>query len=287
MNKKLIFVNDVPNQFIEHQEYIQETIYGFFNALNLDCELKIKFIDFASVNEYEYTDCMVKNISTKKHELLITNSTLKTINFDGGEFFYLAIYHEFEHIKDHINMMQTKLFRFNLCLANQKNFEKTYISTGFLFWTEIYAYYKTFKFAKQNNLNFEKITFGSLVINYIKTATHNKSLYHNKNLSYSQAIKYINSVDSFIYLCAKYMASMYVGHSRVPYKKINKNKYYTKVYSILCGLEPKVRRLINNAYGLKSYDNLFKLGKHICNNLRWKIFKVGLLKKDGKVFSFY
>lgn len=91
MKKKLTFINDVPKQFIKHQEYIKQIINDFFCALNLDCELKIKFIEYANVNEYEYTDCMLKNISVKKYELLITNSVLDTINFDGGEFFCLAI----------------------------------------------------------------------------------------------------------------------------------------------------------------------------------------------------
>ena len=201
LKKKLIFINDVPKQFIEHQEYVNEIIDDYFNALDLDCELKIKFIDFASVNEYEVTDCMIKNISVKKHKLLITNALLKTINLDGGEFFCSSIYHEFEHIRDYNNMMKTKLFKFNLCLAHQKNFEKAYISTGFIFWTEIYAYYKTLEFSKLNKLNSEKITFGNLVNNYAKTVAHNKNLYYKRDLSYDEAMKYINYVDSFIYLC--------------------------------------------------------------------------------------
>lgn len=100
MKKKLTFINDVPKQFVVHQEYIKEIISDYFNALDLDCELKVKFIDSACVNEYEVTDCILKNISIRKHELLIANSTLNTINLDGGEFFGLAIYHEFEHIRD-------------------------------------------------------------------------------------------------------------------------------------------------------------------------------------------
>lgn len=287
MKKKLIFVNDVPKQFIEHQEYIKEIINDYFCALDLKCELKIQFINSASLNEYEITDCMVKLISVKKYRLSITNSALNSINFDGGEFFCSSVYHEFEHIRDFNNMMQTKQFKFNLCLTHQKDFERHYVSTGFLFWTEIYAYYKTLVFSRQNKFNFEKITFERLVKNYIKTITYNKSLYYKSDLSYEEAIKYTNCVDSFIYLCAKYMASAYASHSLVPYSKIDKNKDYKKVYSILCGLEPKVKRLMNNAYSSKSYDNLFRLGKYICENIRWKIFKVGLTKKNRKILSFY
>ena len=50
MKKKLIFINDVPKQFEEHQEYIKEVLDDYFNALDFDCELKIKFIDSASLN---------------------------------------------------------------------------------------------------------------------------------------------------------------------------------------------------------------------------------------------
>jgi len=42
MKKKLNFVNDVSNQFIEHQEYIKEIIDDYFNAFDLDCDLKIR-----------------------------------------------------------------------------------------------------------------------------------------------------------------------------------------------------------------------------------------------------
>lgn len=287
MEKKLEFINEVPKQFIRHQKYIKEIINDYFDALDCDCELKIKFIDSADKNKYEVTDCMLKNISIGKHELLITNSALNAINFDGGEFFCLSIYHELEHIRDYNRMMQTKLFKFNLCLSHQKNFEEEYVSTGFFFWTEIYAYYTTLKFSKLNELYFEKIPFGNLVHNYTKTVTLNKKLYNKKDLSYDEAENYMNCVDSFIYLCAKYMASYYIKHSRIKYAIINKNKDYKKVYSILCGLEPKVKRLMNNAYGPKSYDNLFMLGKYICENIRWNVFKVGLTKKSGKILSFY
>lgn len=287
MKKKLIFANDVPKQFIEHQDYIKKVLNDFFTALDFDCEVKIKFIDKADINKYESTDCFLKSISTKKHELTITNSVLNSINYDGGEFFCIAVYHEFEHIRDFNYMMKTKLFKFNLCLVKHKNFENQYVSAGFDFWTEIYAYYHTMQFSKRNNFSFEKITFGNLVKNYIKTVAHNKRIYCKKDLKYDEAIEYINAVDSFIYLCAKFMASVYSEHSRMPYARIDKNEDYKKVYSILCKLQPKVIRLMNNAYSPKSYDNLYKLGKYICENVRWKIFKVGLIYKNRKVHSFY
>ncbi|MGN1200795.1 MAG: hypothetical protein ACI4R8_00825 [Candidatus Caccovivens sp.] len=135
--------------------------------------------------------------------------------------------------------------------------------------------------AKTNTLSF------ALSINFNKIVFLLQSCLPVKDLSCDEAMKYINSVDSFIYLCAKYMASFYVSHSRVPYAKIDKNKDYKKVYSILCGLEPKVKRFTNNPYSLKSYDNLLRLGKYICENIRWKIFKVGLTKKRRKILSFY
>ncbi len=287
MKNKLIFTNEIPKKFIEHQEYIKEIIKSYFNAFDLDCELKIKFVDSVSTNEYEVTDCVMKNKSINKHELTITNSALNSINYDGGKFFCLSIYHEFEHIRDYNNMMKTNLFNFNLCLMNQKNYENTYISKGFLFWTEIYAYYQTLDIAKKYKFDFEKITFGNLVEKYIKTITQNAKLYYKPDISYDDAVKYIDHVDSFVYLCSKYMAAVFAKHSRVPHSKINKNKNYKKVYTILCGLEPKINRLINNPYCSKSYDNLLRLGKYLCENIRWKIFKVGLTEKNRKIASFY
>ena len=287
MKKGLIFLNEVPDKSVKTQDYVKETITDFFNSLKLDISLKVKFVKIDKQNEFEITDCYVKNISEKKYELLIDNSVVKTIHADGGVNFVLSVYHEFEHIRDYANMMKTRLFNFNLCLAHQKDYEKEYVSTGFLFWTEVCAYSQTIEFAKDENLHYEKITFGNLVKCYLKTVNFDKKIYYNKNLTYDEADKYIKSVDSFIYLCAKYMASVYVGHSKVPYFKIDKDKNYKKVYSILRGFEPKVMRLGRNPYSPKSYDNLFKLGKYICENVRWKIFKVGLTKLHRKIFSFY
>ncbi len=287
MKKKIVYINDVPKQFSAHQDFIKERINYLFDLLELDCKLRIKFIESASENDYEYTDCAVRHISVSKHELLITNFVLNSINCDGGDYFCISIYHELEHIVDHINMVQTKLFRFNLSIAHQKTLEKQYVSVGYHFWTEIYAYYQTIEFAKFNTLYFEKIPFGRLVTNYIKTINLNDRLYYKKDLSYDEVGKYIDTVDSYIYLMAKYLASAFVGHSRMPRAKIDKNKNYKKVYSMLSSIEPKVIRLLKNPYSAKSYDNLFRLGKYICENVRWKIFNVGLKKKGGKIYSFY
>lgn len=289
MKRKLIFVNDVPSKFAKHCDYIRETIKDFFDALDCDCKLKVKFIEHANINEYEVTDCMLRSISTKKHELIITNSAMDAISFDGGGWFCLAIYHEMEHIRDYVKMMGTKLFKFNLSEVYQKNIEHTYVVTGYLFWTEIYAYYKTIKYAKYNDIKYERIPFGNLVKKYIKLVETNKNIYLKQDLGYDEAYKYIKMVYSFVYLCSKYMASSYADHSRLPYGKIfgGEDKQYKKVYSILCDLDPKVRGLFNNMYGPKSYVNLFKLGKYICEKLRWKNFKVGLIKRNGKICPFY
>lgn len=287
MNKNLVFINDVPKKFKKDEEYIKERIETIFNLFEFDCRIKLNFVDSIDVNEYEQTDCALINKSVKRHELLITNSVLNSINFDGGRAFCLAIYHEFEHIKDFNNVMKTNLFDFKLCLTHQKNFKNQYISVGYFFWTEIYAYYKTIKFAEYNNLKFEKITFGRLVKNYIKTIECNKNFYYKQDLCYEEAEKYIKMVDSFVYLCAKYMSSAYASHSRVPYSRIEKNKQYKKVFLLLKKIEPKVSTLSKNIYGAKSYEKLFKLGKMICEDIRWKVFKVGLVKKSGRTYSFY
>lgn len=287
MKKRVIFVDDVPKQYSMHKEYIKEIIEGFFDDLSLECELNVKFIDVANNNKFEKTDCMIRNISAGKRELVMTDVLLDTIGRDGGGFFSVAIYHEMEHLRDYSNMIKTNLFKFNLCLQNQKNFERTYVSVGFHFWTEFYAYYQSMQFSKENEIKIEAIPFGRLVENYLKTVKRNKELYNKKDLSSEEGDQYIDMVCSFVYLCAKYMASVCAGHSRVPHARISKNKDYQKVHAILCGFEPKVRRLLMNPYNSKSYDNLFKLGKFICENARWKIFKVGLIKHRGKVCLFY
>lgn len=287
MNKNLIFTNDIPSQFARHQEYVKEMIEFFYKNLKLNCEIKIKFVENFKTNEFEVTDCVIINASVKKHELLITNRVLNTINFDGGDFFCSAIFHEFEHIKDYINMMETKLFKFNFCSAKQTNFERQYVSTGFLFWTEIHAYFKTIKFSKENEIKVEKITFGNLVKNYIKTIELNKKYYYKQDLTQDEATKYVNCVNSFVYLCAKFMASLYANNSRIQYAKTKEDKNYKKVFSILSKLEPKILRIMKNPYCSKSYDNLFSLGKYICEDLCWKKFKIGLSKLNSQIHQFY
>lgn len=285
--KKIVYANKIPEQFKDDSNYIKEMLEYFYNELELNCKIIVKFIENASMNIFEFTDCMVRNLSAKKHELIITNFLLKTISRDGGNFFCVAIYHEFKHIKDYVNFAKTKLFNFKLSLIHQKNFERQYIFYGYTFWTEIYAYFHTLKFAKDNDIKYEKITFGSLVSDYKKTIALNKKYYYKKDLTHEEADRYVETVDSFLYLCSKYMASFYANHSRVPHAKIEKNAEYKKVYSILVAIEPKITKLKNCRYGAKSDLYLFKLGKVICEKIRWKIFKVGLTKRKGKVYSFY
>lgn len=277
----------MQKQFDNISEYVKGQLEYFYNELSLDCRIVVRFIETARINTFEVTDCMVRNFSEKKHELVITNGLLKTIYGDGGEFFCNAIYHEFEHINDYVNLTKTTQFNFNVSLVHQKNFERQYISCGYTFWTEVYAYCKTLEFAKDNDIKYEKITFGSLVSSYKKTIELHKKYYYKKDLSLEEANEYVEMVNSFIYLCSKYMASTYVSHSRIPRAKIENNAEYKKVYSILAGLHPKIIKFAKCNYGVKSEEHLFKLGKFICENIKWKIFNVGLTKKNGKIYSFY
>lgn len=270
-----------------YKDFIKETIEDCYKSLNLNCKLQVKFVDFFKAHEFECTQCMVRHFSAKTHELTLTNRLLKTIAYDGGDYFALAIYHEMVHILDYIKVIHTNLFNFNLCLKTYKKFEQKYVSVGFHFWTEYFAYVYTFRFAKLNDIEKEKITFSRLVDNYLKVINLNKETYNKKNLTYNEGKKYIAYVDSFIYLCSKYMASCCAGNSRVPRSKINKNKDYKKVYSILSKLEPKVNCLVENLYSRKTYICFFMLGKCICENIRWKEFKVGLIRQNGKIHSFY
>ena len=122
MNKNLIFINKIPDKFKVYEDYIKEVLDDFYNAMHLCGKIKIKFGDCED-NEYEKTSCLVRNISVAKHEMVISDDELNSINYDGGEDFCLSVYHEFLHINDYNNLMQTKLFKFNLCSAHQKDFD--------------------------------------------------------------------------------------------------------------------------------------------------------------------
>ena len=286
MKRKLVFVNEVPNQFQHHQDYIKKIITYFFNELDLDIQLKIVFEPKHKENEFEETDCFLKNKSAKNIEMVICDVCLSTIDHDGGLFFYFAMLHEFEHIYDYVRTMQTKLLDFNPCLRFHKSLERTFISVGFNFWTEIDAYYYTFEEEREKKFP-ERFPFSNLVNAYKKTIELDKKLYYKQDITVEEGTRYINTVDSFIYLCAKCIASISVGITNFPYKKISTDKNYKKVYSILCGLEPKVQRIINDPYGQKTDINLLKLGKYICNDIKLKIFKVGLIKHRGKYTTIY
>ena len=290
MKNKLTFANSIPKEFEKHKEYVFDAIKCFFDALDVECELVVKFNWLngkESINQFEITDCAIRNLDNKKHELLLTNGVLRSIDRDGGRFFISALAHEFEHLRDFEHLMATGLFDFNPCLQTQKDFERTYISRGYFFWTEVCAYYKTIFHSSNFEYDFPNITFGYLVKNYIKTKQYNKRIYYKKDLSRSEAEKYIEMVESFIYLCAKFLAFRYAYKARIPYTKIEKNKDYKQVYSILCSFEPKVKRIMRKPYSPKSRENLFKLGKYICENLSWTKFKVGLVQRKNKILQFY
>ena len=284
---KLIYVNDVPNEFEHLKKYIRGSIKDCFGNFDFDCNIRIKFIESYCINKFEVSDCFLQSKSIDYHTISITNNCLKTIKFDGGDFFVTAIFHEMLHIYDYIKMIKTGLFDFNLSLVAHSSFENEYIATGFNFWTEIYAYMMTIKFTQENNIFYEAITFGNLVNKYKIVRKTNKQIENKTDLTYEQAKFYIDCVKSFVYLCSKFMASFYAGHSKLPRKKIDNNKDYEKVYLILKKLEPKVEKLINNAYSKKADVYLFNLGKCIWTQINWKIFHIGLTEKNGKICPFY
>lgn len=285
--KKIIYVSEIPKQFENYFEFVKDKLNWFYNEYCFTCQIEVKFLKSNKINVFEIADSMVKHLSTKKHELIITNELLKTIHFDGGRYFCVTIYHEFEHINDYIKMMQTNRFKFNLGLRNLKNYKEKYISIGYDFWTEVNSYYQSLEFAKENNIKCEKITFGTLVKYYAKTVELGKKYCDKKDLTMKEAKRYVNFVDSFIYLCAKYMASLYASHSRLPRERIEKNKDYKKVYLILAKIHFVLARQLKCNYGYKSYENLLMLGKCICEKIRWKIFNVGLTIENGIVRSIY
>ena len=123
MKRNLVFGNEVPSQFKHHQDYIKKIITYFFNELDLDIQLKIVFEPKHKENEFEETDCFLKNKSAENIEMVICDVCLSTIDHDGGVFFYFAMLHEFEHIYDYVRTMQTKLFDFNPCLRFHKSLE--------------------------------------------------------------------------------------------------------------------------------------------------------------------
>lgn len=178
--KKIVYVNKIPEQFENNSNYVKEMLEYFYNEMGLNSKILVEFVENPKENSFEVTDCMVRNLSAKKHELIITNGLLGTIDFDGGNFFCVAVYHEFQHIKDYVNFTKTKQFHFKLTLKHQKNFERQYIFYGYTFWTEVYAYFKTIHFANNNDIKYEKITFGNLVSCYKKTIALNKKYYYKK-----------------------------------------------------------------------------------------------------------
>ena len=289
MKLKIIYQNEVPEQYKNDEIFIKNIIEYFANESSLNIKLKIKFIEDMNINRFEITDCALQNFSPKNHILYITYSILKSISYDGGKDFAVAIFHELKHIEDYVNTMKTECFNFNIGLETQKTYEREYISEGHKFWTEVYVYYETIKFAKLNNISYKIITFGELVKSYEKIIRINKELYYKKDLKYKEAKEYIDCVKSFTYLCSKFMASAYAGNSRVPYKKIQtkENINYRKVYRILSFLSPSVLKIFKNPYSQKSYSQLLNLGKKICVNVHWKTFKVGLTKKNGRIRKFY
>lgn len=285
--KKIIYVCEIPKQFENCFDFVKDRLNWFYREFCFTCQIEVKFKESTKINVFELADSMVRHLSTKRHELIITHELLKTIYFDGGRNFCVTINHEFEHIKDYIKMMQTNLFKFNLGLIHYKNFERYYISVGYNFWTEVNSYCESLFFAKDNNIKYEKITFGTLVKYYTTTSDLNKKYFNKKDLTMKEAKGYVDFVDSFVYACAKYMASTYAGHSRIPHERIRGNKDYNKVYAILTKIHPILVKQFKCNYGYKSYENLWMLGKIICEKVRWKIFNVGLIIKSNIVRSLY
>lgn len=212
-----MFGNEVPNQFQHHQGYIKKIITDFFNELDLDIQLKIVFEPKHKENEFEETDCFLKNKSAENIEMVICDVCLSTIDHDGGVFFYFAMLHEFEHIYDYVRTMQTKLFDFNPCLRFHKSLERTFISVGFNFWTEIDAYYYTFKEEREKKFP-ERFPFSNLVNAYKKTIELNKKLYYKQDITDEEGTRYIKQL-ILLFICVPSALHQYMSVSQIFHTK--------------------------------------------------------------------
>lgn len=210
-----------------------------------------------------------KNMSKNDYTIALNINSLKLIRYDEGLDIYSTYIHELTHIYDIHHIINNKYYSINPQSIKHKTFSSFFIYYGWLYWTEFYAYYNTYKF--ENDQTYPRLK--QLITSWKKLENEYTQIIDNlenqtKNIGKQKFKDFVTKVEQFTYIFAKYNAGCCFNYSNYQYCEKTKNtKEYKYIVKLRKGLLKHTEKLLTNTYGKGLARKLYNLGYYIYVNI--------------------
>ncbi len=209
-------------------------------------------------------DTLAVTSKSKKYKIILHTKILDYVAQKKYDLVDSIIYHECLHIYDIYSIRMNTRYNFNPCSSSYKNYAQFIMNIGFRFWTEFFAYAKTFECYKEY-YNYK--TIYQLAKDYKKIQRKSKSI---KLLSErAKQIHTLNDIKdemkAFIYMLARTAAGSIFGkQKRYQYSsKTLNSKEYVYVSKGLVTLIKMMKKMVHGTYGKYLYKRLYSIGLYL------------------------
>lgn len=267
-------------------EKLNIILKNYIEAFAFPFNITILFRD--SFNYGALSKETLATVSKNKTYKIILHS--KIMHYIAEEKYNLVnsiIYHECLHIYDMYSIRKNPLYNFNPCSSKYRNYASFIMSIGFQFWTEFYAYAKTFEYYKE---------YYSYKTIYQLAKDYKKIQEKSKNIKFlSERAEQINRLDAveddmkvFLYMLARTAAGSIFGKKRkYQYSSKTQNlKEYTYVKKRLDVLIKMMKKMTHGTYGKYLYRRLYNIGFYILKHFYYPL-SISVKKVNGVVYFAY
>lgn len=223
----------------------------------------------------------------RRYKIILHFKILNYIAKERYTFVFSILYHECLHIYDIHSIRSNPLYNFNPCSVSHRNSPSFIMDIGFHFWTEFYAYAKTFKYYKDYH---EYKTFYQLVKSYKKIQEQSHAIQYISK--YEEQVEKLTEVrdemKGFMYELAKHAAGSIFGKKRnYEYSQKTQNlkeyKYISKKLDVLIKM---MLKMSHGTYGKYLFQRLYNIGVYILKSFYFPL-SIRLKKVNGTIHFAY
>ena len=263
---------EFPDVYERHKDAVYDHIAYMMESFEFDIDLLVIIQNCDDIKELinQETGSAGTTLKEDKFAVILNIDSFKKMDYDGGLDVAISVRHELAHVYDLYHTMHNKFYPINPLKNNHEKLDDFIITIGCRFWTEFYAYFKTFKeFKKQCGYP----TLLKLTNGYEKLQGRCEAI---ESIIESQSEEATNTVadfrdeiDNFAYMLAKHLAGTIAGK---PYnyeycEKTQSRASFETVEELKYGSLDKIIPLLTNTYGRGMKKKMYKLGKYLIDNL--------------------
>lgn len=261
--------------FEKHKDYILEVTNEFLSGYDFSANLTIRVEDISNDAEFvngEVSDAF-SGVTKYGHFIGLSSMLLRATECDQGLRLCSALFHELAHVYDHHHILKSPYCKFNPMNLSHKTIDDLVFACGYHFWTEYFAYYKTYWLFDEER---EKYPTFLKIVNAYKSlkerhAEIDKYVWTDRKRVERKCAGFIKDVEAFIYSLSKYMAGNANKRKSYQYCDKTKNmKEFGEVETIVQRLYAKVAPIFTNTYGRGMTNKIGWLGNSIIVNVYQK-----------------